>query len=255
MDQFIKILGQVGIDVYLLIAQIVNFGILLFILKKFIYKPIVDKIENDEKELEEAKDLQDQLAQDKEAFAAQKKSELAKAKKSTRSKIVEAEKVAEDIKTQAKTEAEKEVNTMITQMKKQLKSRQTSLKNELLTTTKKQIFNNVIETAKKIVGASPSAGQEFQKYFTRNIPQDIDNFPPETFKEDNPSVTLETAYPLEESQKSQLEQALSKKFSKEVKITEKTTPDLISGYRLEINGREIENNLFVELANATETSE
>ena len=50
-----EILGKLGIDIKLLIAQIINFGLLLWLLKKFLYVPIVRRIEKDERELNEAK--------------------------------------------------------------------------------------------------------------------------------------------------------------------------------------------------------
>ena len=50
-----EILGKLGIDIKLLIAQIINFGLLLWLLKKFLYAPIVRRIEKDERELNEAK--------------------------------------------------------------------------------------------------------------------------------------------------------------------------------------------------------
>ena len=54
-----------GIDIKLLIVQIVNFGILFFVLKKFLYKPILKLLDERKKEVERQKEL---LARTEEEF-------------------------------------------------------------------------------------------------------------------------------------------------------------------------------------------
>ncbi len=47
-------IGAIGIDLRSLIFQIINFAILLLLLKKFAYKPILDVLENRHKKVEES---------------------------------------------------------------------------------------------------------------------------------------------------------------------------------------------------------
>lgn len=49
-----EILDQFGIEPILLLAQIVNFLIILFVLKKFFYKPIVKMLDDRKKRIEES---------------------------------------------------------------------------------------------------------------------------------------------------------------------------------------------------------
>lgn len=49
-----EILNQFGVNPVLLLAQVVNFLILLFILKKFLYKPILRILEERKKKIEES---------------------------------------------------------------------------------------------------------------------------------------------------------------------------------------------------------
>lgn len=60
------ILSKLGIDGRLLIAQIINFGILFFFLKKFLYRPILAMLEKRtqtiEKSLADAKAIEERLA-------------------------------------------------------------------------------------------------------------------------------------------------------------------------------------------------
>ncbi len=55
-----------GLDIKLLVAQIVNFGILFFVLKKILYKPIIklldDRKQKIEESLQNSKKIQDELS-------------------------------------------------------------------------------------------------------------------------------------------------------------------------------------------------
>jgi F-type H+-transporting ATPase subunit b len=93
-----EFLGNLGIDVKLLVAQIINFGLLLWLLTKFLYRPIIKRIEKDETELKQAQIQNKELGQQKNAFAEQKKKEIAEAKKQAREIIKEAENIAKEIK-------------------------------------------------------------------------------------------------------------------------------------------------------------
>lgn len=99
-------LTSLGIDLKLLIAQIVNFGILLFVLSKFLYKPLV-------KILDERKD---KIAQGlKDSKEAQVK--LDEAEAVSRKKISEAVTQANSIIEKAKKEAELEANQILDKAK------------------------------------------------------------------------------------------------------------------------------------------
>jgi len=113
-------LGSLGIDLNLLIAQVVNFSILLWILTKFLYKPIIKRIEKDEAELKDAQEQSKILAQEKLSFSEQKKSEISQAKKRAKEIISEAEKIATQIKDRASKTAQEEKKAVIKQIKNQL---------------------------------------------------------------------------------------------------------------------------------------
>lgn len=115
-------LGNLGIDIKLLIAQLINFAILLWLLTKFLYKPIINKIEEDELKL-------NQVHTDTKAFD-QERQELDKqkieAKKQAREIIKEAEEIGEKTKERIQKEAEEEKQAVI----KQIKSRLLEIEND-----------------------------------------------------------------------------------------------------------------------------
>ncbi len=116
-----EILGKLGIDLKLLIAQIVNFGLLLWILKRFLYKPVIKRIEKDEKELEQSRNESEKLKKEQTTYTKQKEEETKQARQKARQIITEAEEMAEKIKIRIKTEAESEKEKTIKQIQARLK--------------------------------------------------------------------------------------------------------------------------------------
>lgn len=99
-------LSSLGIDLKLIIAQVVNFSILLFVLTKFLYKPLIKIM--DERKQKIAQGLKDsQEAGDK----------LAQADKTSRQQISEAVTQANSIIDKAKKEAEVEANAILDKAK------------------------------------------------------------------------------------------------------------------------------------------
>jgi len=113
-------LGSLGIDIKLLIAQMINFGLLLWLVTKFLYKPIIRRIEKDEIELKQAQIQKEKLGQEKNTFDNQKKNEIVEAKNHAREIIKEAENIAKEIKKHAKKETEREKQAVIKQIQARL---------------------------------------------------------------------------------------------------------------------------------------
>lgn len=115
-----------GLDLKLLIAQIVNFLIVLFLLRKFAYKPVisilekratlisegVDNAHKAEKSLQEAthskKEILDQAYLEAEKILAEAKTEAAdKATTIVKNANLEADKILDKAKTEAATEKDR----------------------------------------------------------------------------------------------------------------------------------------------------
>ena len=115
-----EFLGNLGIDTKLLIAQMINFGLLLWLLTKFLYKPIIKRIEKDEKELKQAQIQYKKLEQERDDFTEQKKKEMIEVKKRARKIIEEAESIAKEIKKRAIQDTKEEKQAVIKQIKSRL---------------------------------------------------------------------------------------------------------------------------------------
>lgn len=114
------LLGTLGIDIWLLVAQIINFLFLLWVLNKLVYKPIIKRIEADETALIEVKKAQAQLEIQEKKFEQKNKQMTTRVKNRTRAIINEAEEMALMIRQNAQDEADTEKQAVIAQIKQRL---------------------------------------------------------------------------------------------------------------------------------------
>ncbi len=143
-----ELLEKLGIDWRLLIAQLINFLILVLILYKFLYKPLLKMLEGRkekiEKGLRDAEQLGVELEKTKELQAA----EIQKAKQEARVIIEEAEKRAEAAGAETKLKTKAEVEKLISAAKNQIVSE----KEKMMAEIKKEAIELVLATAEKVVG-------------------------------------------------------------------------------------------------------
>ncbi len=143
-----ELLDKLGIDWRLLIAQLVNFLILVLILYKFLYKPLLKMLEGRrekiEKGLRDAEQLGVELEKTKELQAA----EIQKAKQEARVIVEEAEKRAEVAGAETKLKTKAEVEKLISAAKNQIIGE----KDKMLGEVRKEAAALVLAVAEKVVG-------------------------------------------------------------------------------------------------------
>ena len=136
------------IDAGLLLAQLVNFIIVLLVLYKFAYKPILkvlnDRTDKVEKGIKDAESAQVKLAE----MEKKEKEVLLKAKEEAQKIIQQAEKTAmanvQELEIKAKEQSEK----TLAEAKKQIEQE----KNKAVKEAKSEIANLVMSATEKIIG-------------------------------------------------------------------------------------------------------
>ena len=71
---------SLGIDLKLIIIQIINFGLLLFLLTKFLYKPILRLLDERKKKIEESLANAQKIAEEKVKLEEEKTKEITEAR-------------------------------------------------------------------------------------------------------------------------------------------------------------------------------
>lgn len=151
-------MDKLGIQLPLLLAQIANFGILVFLLSKFLYKPVIKKLEERRAKIAAGLALTDSLKV-KEEDLAKKSAQVLKDAKAEAQKIIAAAKKAG---VAAKAEQISKGQVEITQERAKLHQ---ELESEL-TQTKKALAGQTVEIASsmaaKIVSAVLSESQQHE---------------------------------------------------------------------------------------------
>lgn len=115
-----NLLGNLGIDIWLLGAQIINFILLLWVLKRFIYTPLIKRIEEDERMILRAQTEEEKLEKRTKALERKEKQITTRARNKAESIIRGAEEIAEDIKKKASAESAAEKEAVIAQVRERL---------------------------------------------------------------------------------------------------------------------------------------
>ncbi len=142
-----EILRNFGIQPILLLAQIVNFLIILFLLKKFFYKPIIRALEDRKKKIEEG--LQN---------AQTIEENLAKTAEKTAKILEEARAGAQNIMSQARDEAQRISDLQVAEARKLAEEAQSAAKlraeaqkQAMQRELKQEILALVIEVVQKVL--------------------------------------------------------------------------------------------------------
>ncbi len=148
-----EILAKLGIDWKLLIAQAVNFLILLWVLKRYAYKPILKALETRTKKIEQG--LKDaEASQTKlQGVIEEEKKILTAAREEARSILVEAEGSAKKRDAMMLNETKQKIDRMITEADTHLAERQSKLLRE----AKEELADVVFMATKKVLGEKVDA--------------------------------------------------------------------------------------------------
>lgn len=115
-----EILSMFGIDPILLAAQIVNFLIVFYILKRFALKPILAMLKNREKTISEGLAQADQARKLLEETAEKEKAVLRKAQLEAKALLDEAKKHREDLLSEAESKTKEQANKILREAREQI---------------------------------------------------------------------------------------------------------------------------------------
>lgn len=151
-----EVLHKLGIDWKLLIAQGVNFLVLLFILKRFVYKPMLAFLEERAKKIEAGLHNADAASKALEKAESEQKRLLAEAQKEARGIVEEALAVAKrrDAEQLEKTKAE--IASLLETSQKNI----TEEKERALREAKAELGELVILATQKLTGAKIDAAAD-----------------------------------------------------------------------------------------------
>ncbi len=108
---------QLGIEPSLLLAQIVNFLIIMFVLTKLLYKPILRMLEKRKKEIAEGLALTEKMKGEEEKIKEKEEKLLSEARREARNIVEAGEKEGEEAKKEILAVAREEAAVIVTKGK------------------------------------------------------------------------------------------------------------------------------------------
>lgn len=141
-------MGKLGINWFLLISQLINFGLLAFLLVRFLYRPVLDALHNRQMRIQEsienAEQVKQQLARAQQDYEARLHEARQEAGQIVAQASERAKTVADEIEAQARAEAER----IVAEARQQIEQE----REQMLRGLQSQLANIVVQTASTVVG-------------------------------------------------------------------------------------------------------
>jgi F-type H+-transporting ATPase subunit b len=228
------------IDWFTVGAQVLNFLILVWLLKRFLYKPILNAIDAREKRIAaeladadakktEAQRERDDFQNKNKAFDEQRSALLGKAADEAK---VERERLLDEARKAAESLRAAQATT--------LRNDQARLGSEITRLAKNEVFGIARKTLADL--ATVSLEERVGEVFTRRL-REMDGKAKAllgaALKSSSEPAVVRSAFDLGTEQKAAIQNALNETFSAEIRIRFETSPDLISGIELTTNGQKV----------------
>jgi F-type H+-transporting ATPase subunit b len=221
-------------------AQAINFLILVWLLKRFLYKPILHAIDEREKGIAaqladaEAKKAESQKDRDdfqhrNEVFDQERAALL---KKATDEAKIERQRLLD--------EARKDADSLRAKRQEALRNEQRNLGQEITRWTQKEVFAISRRTLTDL--AATSLEERIGAVFVQRL-RGLNGAAKEqlaaALKASNDQTRVRSAFDLPAEQQAVIQKALNETFSADIKIQFEPVPDLISGIELSANGQKV----------------
>jgi len=228
------------IDWFTVGAQALNFIILVWLLKRFLYKPILNAVDAREKRIAaeladadakkaEAQKERDDYQHKNEEFDQQRAALLSKATDEVKA---ERQRLLDD--------ARKAADALSAKRQEALRSDAQNLNQAIRRRTQQEVFAIARKALTDL--ATASLEERVSEAFIRRL-RTIDGKAKEgiaaALKTASEPAVMRSAFDLPEAQRAAIQKALNETFSAEVPVRFETAPDLISGIELTTNGQKI----------------
>ena len=242
------------IDWFTVAAQVVNFLILVWLMKRFLYKPILHAIDEREKRIAtelanadnkkaEAQKESDDFKHKNEEFDKQRAALLSKATdeaKAERQRLLE--------------EARKDAAALSSKLQGALRDQEHTLHQAIRQRTQQEVFAITRKALTDL--ATTSLEERLGEVFTRRL-REMDAQAKaglaQSLKTASDPALVRSAFDLPAQQRAAIQNALNETFSAEIRIRFETAPDMISGIELTTNGQKVAWSIAGYLASMEES--
>lgn len=142
---------QLGIQPLQILFQVFNFVVMVVLLKKFLYKPILKALDARRKKIAEGLEYTQKMQEEKEKNEKKREEILSKAKEEAKEIIQEGKAAGKNVETEIIAKAQKEANAILEKGKKELEMERSEMEQELKIQTVEIASNWVEEVLGKVL--------------------------------------------------------------------------------------------------------
>ncbi len=228
------------IDWFTVGAQAINFIVLVWLLKRFLYKPILDAVDAREKRVAteladadakkaEAKKERDEFQYKNEEFDQQRAALLSKATEEAKAE-----------RQRLLGEARQAAEALSAKRQETLRSEAHDLSEAISRRTRQEVFAIARKALTDL--ATTSLEERLAEVFTRRL-REMDGKAKaglaEALKSASDPAVVRSAFDLPAEQRTAIQNALNETFSAKIRVRFETAPDLVSGIELTTNGQKV----------------
>ncbi len=158
-------MGKLGINLPLLIAQLINFGLVVFLLSRLLYRPVLNALQARTQRIQESIENAEQVKQ-----------QLARAQQDYEARMAEARQQAAQIVAQAQERAQVQARELVAnaqsdaeRIKAEAHQQAQQERDQLLRGLQGQLANLVTETAQNVIGQELRTGGGHERLIQQSL--------------------------------------------------------------------------------------
>ncbi len=158
-------MGKLGINPYLLVAQLINFGLVVFLLSRLLYRPVLNALQARTQRIQESIENAEQVKQ-----------QLARAQQDYEARMAEARQQAAQIVAQAQERAQVQARELVAnaqadaeRIKAEAHQQAQQEREQLLRGLQGQLANLVTETARNVIGQELRTGGGHERLIQQSL--------------------------------------------------------------------------------------
>lgn len=239
-----ELLGKLGIEWPLLLAQAVNFLLLVFILNKFLYKPIIKMLDERKAKAESLQIESSKMEEKRTQFDKWTEDQINEARRKSEMILTEAEKFSGKLKSRKLDDMALERQRTLLEGQKQLNRERITLEREIRESIARESAERMRDFFKQELGQD---GMVHKILIDKTISEISDNLKNISTLGKVVQAEVLTASALIKTDKEKIQKALEKKLGHNVKISDAIDPGLIAGIKITLGGYEFDGSLVARL--------
>lgn len=238
------------IDWFTVTAQVLNFLILVWLLKRFLYRPVLDAIDKRDHQIIDRIQTAEKREQEAASQRAEYEKRSAELANNREALLGQAKADAEEEKQRLMAENRAEFEALRVRQRENFLKQQASVRSDLVNRTQREVFAIARRALSELAGSSLE--ERMAEIFVRRL-KSLDD---ETrgslaalVTESKAPVTVRSAFELPAPSRAMIQSAVSEVLSEAVPIQFETVPEILSGIELVTDGHKVSWSLSEYLSN------